>query len=177
MLTLSLLRHAKAAVGDAGMKDFDRPLAERGVATATLMGAYLAREGLQPDFVLASPSARTRSTCGLVFAAMPNPPEIRYEDVLYLASPRTLLGRIRRTPPEVRHLMLIGHNPGLQTLALELVATGSGKPPGKPLADLGAKLPTAGLVVLTFDHPAWTATGAQTAALARFVTPRGLAVQ
>ena len=168
MLTLSIFRHAKASQGDASTKDFDRPLAERGRTAAPLMGAYLAKEGLRPDLVLASPSARTRETCALAFAAFEKSPEIRFVDTLYLASPKTLLGRIRRTAPGIRHLMIVGHNPGLQGLAIELIAKG----PNRPLADLAAKLPTAGLVVLTLDTAGWSRAGPGTARLAQFITPR-----
>ena len=171
MLTLSIFRHAKASLGGATMKDFDRPLAERGRTAAPLMGAYLAKEGLRPDLVLSSASARTRETCALAFAAFEKPPEIRFMDVLYLASSKTLLGRIRRTPPGIRHLMLVGHNPGLQDLAIGLIATG----PKRPLADLAAKLPTGGLVVLTLETAGWGRAGPGAACLSRFITPRLLA--
>ena len=171
MLTLAILRHAKAVSGDAAMRDIDRPLAERGRAAAQLIGAYLAAEDIAPGLVLSSPSVRTRETCALAFQACATPPEIRFEDVLYLASPKTLLGRIRRTAPGIRNVLIVGHNPGLQALALALIATA----PLKLLADLGTKLPTAGLVVLTLDIASWTEAGPGTAHLDRFVTPRTLA--
>lgn len=170
MLTLSLFRHAKSSWDDAAMKDLDRPLAERGRAAAPVMGAYLAKEGLLPDLVLSSPSVRTRATCALAFSAFQSPPMILFEDVLYLASLRTLLGRIRRAENAVRHLMVVGHNPGLHELALELI----GHAPKKPLAELAAKLPTGGLVVLEFDSETWADAGPEKASLARFVTPRML---
>ena len=171
MLTLSIFRHAKAAAGDTATKDFDRPLAESGHAAAPLMGAYLANAGLKPDLVLSSPALRTRETCTAAFKALQPPPEIRFEQVLYLASPKTLIGRLRRTAPSIRHVMVVGHNPGLQALALDLIASA----PPKMLADLGTKLPTAGLVVLRLDIAGWTEIGPATASLDRFVTPRMLA--
>ncbi len=39
------------------------------------------------------------------------------EASLYLAEPEVLLECIGRTPDECRHLMLVGHNPGLLELA------------------------------------------------------------
>ena len=42
------------------------------------------------------------------------------------------------------------------------------------LAELEAKLPTGGLVVLQFDSASWTDIGPEEARLARFVTPRML---
>ena len=170
MLMLSLFRHAKSNSDDASMKDAGRPLSERGRDAAPVMGAYLAKEGLLPDLVLSSPSVRTRETCALAFQSFRSPPEILFEDVLYLASSRTLMSRIRRVESLVRHLMMVGHNPGLQELALELISNG----PKQPLAELEAKLPTGGLVVLQFDSASWTDIGPEEARLARFVTPRML---
>ena len=167
MLTLSLFRHAKSGWDDAHLKDIDRPLSERGLRAAAAMGAYMSSEAIRPELVLASPSVRTRETCRQAFAAMHSAPEITFEDVVYLASPRTLLALIRRTPASVGHLMVVGHNPGLHALALELVA----KAERKPLAALTTKLPTAGLVVLEFDLADWSRVSPRTAHLARFMTP------
>ncbi len=173
MLTLSIFRHAKSSWDGAGQKDFDRPLSDRGIAAAPVMGDYLAKERLLPDLVLSSPSARTRTTCALAFAALSPPPQIIFEDALYLASQRTLLGRIRRVDATVRHLMVVGHNPGLQGLALVLIGAGKSKPVvDKPAADLAQKLPTAGLVVLQFETDDWATVGPGTGQLARFITPR-----
>ncbi len=170
MLTLTLFRHAKSSWDVSGKKDIDRPLSDRGSAAAPVMGTYMANEQLAPDLVLCSPAARTRATSALAFAALAPPPQIVFEAPLYLASVRTLLARIRRVDATVRHLMIVGHNPGLQSLALELIGKGN----SKPLADLSDKLPTAGLVMLEFDHGDWAKVGPGTARLARFVTPRML---
>ena len=172
MLTLSLLRHAKSDRDDAGSKDIERPLSERGRRAAPAMGAYMRAEGLVPGLVLSSTSVRTRETCQLVLGNFTPSPTVAFEDVLYLASPKTLLGRIRRTPAGIGHLMVIGHNPGLQALALELIATA----PRTKLAALAAKLPTAGLVVLELEARDWAAVMPVTARLARFVTPAMLEV-
>lgn len=178
MLTLSLFRHAKSSWTNAGQKDADRPLSARGIAAAPVMGDYLAKQQLVPDLVLSSSSVRTRETCALAFAALAPLPQVIFEDTFYLASPRTLLNRIRRVDASVRHLMIVGHNPGLQVLALDLTGAGQTSGPSsgasKPLAELAAKLPTAGLVVLEFDGDDWAAIAPGTARLARFVTPRML---
>ena len=49
MITLSLLRHAKANWDDPALKDFDRPLSRRGETAAPRMGAYMAAQRLAPD--------------------------------------------------------------------------------------------------------------------------------
>ncbi len=171
MLTLLIFRHAKSSWDEEALKDIDRPLSERGIAAAPVMGAFMVREGLLPDLVLSSPSARTRATSALAFEACQPPPEVRFEDALYLASPKTMHGRIRRVEAGVRRLMLLGHNPGLQALALDLAGGG----PKDLIAELSTKLPTAGLVVIAFDAAKWADVGSGGGRLRHFVTPRKLA--
>jgi phosphohistidine phosphatase len=172
MLTLSLLRHAKSSWGDPGLDDHARPLAERGAKAAPEIGSYLRREELRPDLVLCSGAVRTRATLALVLAALgPPAPEIRYDDALYLASPGTLLDQVRKVDPVHRHVMMIGHNPGLHALALELIGEGA----RKDIAALATKFPTAALAILEFDAGSWGEIGAGAGRLERFVTPRRLA--
>jgi phosphohistidine phosphatase len=177
MLTLSLFRHAKSDPGDPQIADIDRPLNARGRAAAPLIGDYMARERLLPDLVLCSTSVRTRETAELALAGalagsgmQLQPPETHFETVLYLASTRTLLGRIRKVGSACRHLMLIGHNPGLQSLAISLAGTGD----PKAIGAIERKLPTAALVMLTFDARSFAKIAPGSGTLARFVTPKML---
>jgi phosphohistidine phosphatase len=112
MLTLSLLRHAKSSWADSRLKDIDRPLNERGEKDAPRMGGHLARQGLVPDLVLCSPAVRTRQTLALVLPHLKPSPEIVYDDALYPGTPPAILKRLRNVAAEVRHAMIVGHNPG-----------------------------------------------------------------
>lgn len=172
MLTLTIFRHAKSDRCDPRLKDVDRPLAKRGRLAAPRIGAYLATNKLIPEFVLCSPSVRTRETARLAFSEVGARvwPEIQYDDSLYLASMRTLLARIQEVPSTIRHLMLIGHNPGLHMLAIDLI--GEGDPAA--LNALAEKLPTAALVVIVFDVRDWADLKSGTGRLSRFITPRML---
>ena len=93
MLTLSLLRHAKSGWDDSSLKDFDRPLSERGETAAPRMGAYMAAQGLAPDLVLCSPAVRACRTLDLVLPHLAGGPTVVYEDNFYLAAPSVLLQR------------------------------------------------------------------------------------
>lgn len=171
MPTLSLFRHAKSDRDDPALPDFDRPLAPRGEKAARTMGAWMERNGHRPDLVLSSPSERTRATCALAFAALNETPKLIFESALYLASPRKLLARIAAVPPDVHHLMLVGHNPGLHALATTLVASG----PRDLRALLDEKLPTAGLVIIAFDEAKSFADALPgTGRLVDFVVPKRL---
>jgi phosphohistidine phosphatase len=169
MLTLSLLRHAKSDWGDPTLQDFDRPLSERGAEAAPRMGAHMRKLGLQPDLILCSASVRTRATLTLVLAQLRlSHADIRYEDGLYLAAPAALVSRLKAVEAGPRHILLVGHNPGIQMLALELA--GSGK--RHALKAIATKFPTCGLAVLTFDIPAWSQLAPASARLVEFMTPR-----
>ena len=60
MRRLLLFRHAKAERAIAGAPDRERPLNERGLDDAGVIGAYMATHALTPDRVLISPAARTQ---------------------------------------------------------------------------------------------------------------------
>ena len=59
---LLILRHAKSSWDSDARTDFERPLAPRGLLDAPRVGAFLARQGLKPDFVVSSPAERARET-------------------------------------------------------------------------------------------------------------------
>jgi phosphohistidine phosphatase len=170
MLTLSLLRHAKSSWRDPNLADFDRPLAERGSRAAPLMGKAMSEHGLVPDLVMCSPARRTRETLDLVLAQLGANTHVELEDALYHASPQTMLELAARVPPEVRHMLLVGHNPPLHDFALKL--TGAGE---KDLREtLAAKYPTAGLAVLTFPIAGWSEIRPGSGILTLFLTPKAL---
>ncbi|CAD7023342.1 histidine phosphatase family protein [Pseudorhizobium halotolerans] len=159
---LLLLRHAKSAWPDA-VADHERPLAERGEKAAPAMGNYMAREHLIPDLALVSDARRTRQTWELVQRRLPAEVATRIDPTIYEAPAGRLLDTIRALGDSAATLLLIGHNPGLQDLALML--TGDA---------LAAKYPTAALAVIDFPVADWRQVGPGSGLLTRFVTPRSL---
>jgi phosphohistidine phosphatase len=170
MLTLSLLRHAKSSWSDPRLKDFERPLNERGETAAPRMGAFMARRGIRPDLILCSTAVRARQTLNLVLPHLKGAPELIYEDALYLASSATMLKRLHKVGAEVSHAMIVGHDPGMHTMAVELAGSGS---PGD-LGRLAEKFPTAGLAVIVFDVDAWRAVHWGGGRLKLFTAPKRL---
>jgi phosphohistidine phosphatase len=164
MATLYLLRHAKSSWDDPGLPDRERPLAPRGRRDANLLAAYLVRERIAPELILCSPAVRTRQTLELV-----RPPgRVAFLDALYGASCDELLKRLRSLPETVASVMLIGHNPGLQELALDLASGGAG------LERLEAKFPTAALATLTIAAGPWSRLASDDATLTGYVVPKQL---
>jgi phosphohistidine phosphatase len=115
--------------------------------------------------VLCSPAERTRQTLELIGVAS----TVRFEEELYAASSDALLERVRAVPDPVASVMLIGHNPGLQELALVLASAGD------ELDRLAAKFPTAALATLTLGTT-WRIVAAGDALLADYVVPKQLRV-
>ncbi|MEW9527630.1 histidine phosphatase family protein [Microbispora sp. NPDC049125] len=122
--TLVVLRHAKAA-HVPGLADPERPLTGRGERDAREAGDLI--RPLGPGLVLSSPSVRTRRTAELLGLAVPT----EIERDIYEAYADELLGLLRRTDPEVDVLVLVGHNPGVHELVMDLTgADVEGFPPG-----------------------------------------------
>lgn len=164
-----LLRHAKSDRPD-NVDDHARPLAERGRRACPLMGAYMVEQGLVPDLAMISTARRTMETWELIRAAFPKDITQIDEARIYDASAKAILDVIHETPPDVKALLLVGHNPGLHELALELIGTGS----QQNLSRLQQKYPTAALVVIDFGASKWNVTSEGTGQLERFVTPKSI---
>jgi phosphohistidine phosphatase len=168
MHTLYLLRHAKSSWSDPTLPDRARPLAKRGRRDAKRIAKHLRRTGIEPELVLCSSAERTRETLELVRPALRAAVEVRLEEELYAASSDELLERLRVIPERVASVMLIGHNPGLQDLALVLASTGT------QLERLEAKFPTAALATLTLPNTTWERLSGADAVLAAYVVPKQL---
>jgi phosphohistidine phosphatase len=169
MRRLILLRHTKSDWPN-GMVDHDRPLAKRGRRAAPLMGRVLLDRGFVPDKVLVSTAQRTVETWALASAGLIQFPPATPEPRIYEAAPHVLANVIRETDDEVQALLLVGHNPGIEALAYDLVADG----PADQRQRLSRKYPTGGLAIIdcAIDH--WTQLAAGCGTLAAFVVPRDL---
>lgn len=166
MKTLGLLRHAKSGWDDSDTRDFDRGLNARGRQGAALIGAHIQRVGPAWDRVLASSAERVRQTLA---AAMPDAaPE--WEPRLYLADTTTIF-EVLRAADDAEAVLVVGHNPGLQEMLLELVGNDTDAP---SLADAARKYPTATYAQLELDIADWADLEKGCGALTDFTRPRDL---
>ena len=169
MPTLVVLRHAKSA-WPPGVADQDRPLNDRGRRDAPAAGTWLSEELPEvPGLAVVSPARRTQQTWGLVAPELRGDVPVRLDPDVYAATGAGLLGVVRGLPPQISTAVLVGHNPGCEDLADSLA--GPGSDPGA-LAAMAVKYPTAGIAVLRLTVP-WAAATPGSAALTRFVVPRG----
>ena len=145
---LYVLRHAKSSWEDPGLDDHERPLGARGQLAVRILGEHLERQGIHPAQVLCSTARRTRET----LEGMSPSGERVIEPELYGATGPDLLERLRLVPDKTESVMVIGHNPAMQTLVLRLADPSQD---GSALATVRRKFPTGAMATLAFDC-AWT---------------------
>jgi phosphohistidine phosphatase len=164
------LRHAKSSWDDPALADHDRPLAPRGLKAARRIADHMRSAGIHPELVLCSSAQRARETLALLDPALSADVSVEIEDDLYGADASNLIDRLRRVDPEVDSAMVIGHNPGLEDLAIELAGGGD----ADALAQLHAKFPTAALATLDLGTGGWAGLDRGTASLTGLALPRRL---
>jgi phosphohistidine phosphatase len=169
MKSLTLLRHAKSGWDDAVSRDFDRPLNPRGRRAARTVGQEMKAQGLAFDLVLASPARRVIETLEEV-AAVFGPLNAEFDQRLYLASTATLIDIVRAAPAEADRLLLVGHNPGLEELALGL----SGRDEGPLRREVEVKYPTGTVAEIALPVERWAEVGEGKGRIERFIRPRDL---
>jgi phosphohistidine phosphatase len=167
-IELLILRHAKSDWDSGAGADFDRPLTARGKHDAPKIGAWLRREGLVPDHVVSSPAQRARQTAVKACKALGiDKDQIAWDPAIYEATLTALLGVLGRCPPSASRVLLIGHNPGLDTLLEHLC--------GAPLepSDDGKLLATGTLARLELAS-GWAPLVPGSARLISIIRPRNL---
>jgi len=174
--TLWLLRHAKAVADPPeGGEDFDRVLAPRGRRDAAALGHLLALRGTGsgpggeplPQLALVSPAARTMATADLVLAGLTPPPRRVAPADLYEAGPEDMLRHLRRLDDDLQSVMVVGHNPTAQWLALGLLDH-KDKDRDKILR---RGFPTCALGIYRLEIADWADVGGECAVLSDLLTP------
>ncbi|CAL9598832.1 SixA phosphatase family protein [Streptomyces sp. enrichment culture] len=164
---LFVLRHAKSAWPE-GVADHDRPLSARGRRDAPAAGRALADAGRLPGQALCSTAVRARLTWEGASAQWGTPPPVRFDPRLYMAGVPELLAVLHEVPDEIRTVLLIGHNPGLEDLVLTLAGDGL----DDALDRVRVKFPTSAIAVLAW-RGGWPDLTAGSALLTSFTVPRG----
>ena len=163
---LSILRHAKSDWDDPGLADFDRPLNKRGREAAQAVRRAIGERGLTFDYILSSPSVRTRETLERLGLAE----RAHWEEALYQATRGMLMRIVKSLPASAELALIVGHNPGLHEIVLDL-----SKPDSKGLRDsVWAKFPTGALASIEFDCEEWSELTAGAGTIVELILPREL---
>jgi len=113
-----LLRHAEAVDEDVDLSDESRYLTVRGRKHALALGRTMARLGIAPAAVVASPLVRAVQTAELVAASAC--PDVSVETLEALA-PGRMIGRALPLVSERDGTLFVGHEPSLSALTAALL--------------------------------------------------------
>ncbi|PWL17909.1 histidine phosphatase family protein [Falsochrobactrum shanghaiense] len=148
MSQLLLLRHAKAVKAKPAMSDFERPLANEGLAALDLLAEAMKKSNLFPQRVVLSGSCRTRETAFGLIERLGVEIETIIDDGIYHGGPGDYMKAIMQHG-DVERLMLVAHNPTIEELALSLCGHGN----TDSIARLISGFPTAALATISFEKP------------------------
>lgn len=166
MKTLYLLRHAKSSWDDPDLKDFERPLAERGLRDIPLIAErFCAREG-STESITCSPAIRTKSTAKLLAELIDFPvDDISSNPELYFAGASMFLKAASLVDENCESAMLVGHNPAITDFVNAMTSSDSGN------GDID-NIPTCGLVELSLAIENWSDIQFGNATLVEFDYPK-----
>lgn len=167
MKRLGLLRHAKSDWDDLSLRDFDRGLNARGRKGARLMGDHIKTQGGRWDLALASPAERVKLTLEASGLDLP----VQFEESAYLADSSSLMQLLSACDDTADAVLLLGHNPGLQELALELVAPDA---ENDLFREVLQKYPTAAFAMLELEIDSWQDIEPGCGRIVHFARPRDL---
>lgn len=89
------------------------------------MGGWLRGASCVPTRVLCSTARRARETWQLAQPALTVAPPVAFDQGIYEGTAAELLALVRRIPAETGTVLLLGHAPAIQDLAVMLVAASS----------------------------------------------------
>jgi phosphohistidine phosphatase len=161
-MRLLVLRHGQAKEAPSGGNDSERPLSRSGRAAVAALGSVVQR--LQPELVLCSSALRTRQTFEALELDGPDGPDLSIEPGLYGAEVNEIFEHVRGVDDGFSTVLLVGHNPGVHHLVLEL--TGGDRVPSFRPATLA-------VVGLEADH--WWEVGPSTGRIESLHVPDELA--
>jgi phosphohistidine phosphatase len=123
-MRLFLLRHGIAEDGSPHLRDFDRALTERGRAELQLIARGMRHLDVAPEPILSSPLLRAKQTAELVAPLLGG--TVKLAEELSSGADFGALQRLIGRHSDAEALMLVGHEPGLASLAAALVGAHPG---------------------------------------------------
>jgi phosphohistidine phosphatase len=144
MKTLHIVRHGKSTWDMPGISDLDRPLLEKGMSNAFLMGEILSKKYGKPGLIISSHANRALHTALLFARSMRvSMNVIQINEKLYESETSSVIEIVEETNSKIDHLVIVGHNPTFTDLANLF------------LPNRIDNIPTSGVVTLQFDSKDW----------------------
>ena len=161
MKTLTLIRHAKSSWNNPGLRDFDRPVNDRGKRDLPHMAERFAESYGAPELIVSSPAKRARKTArGFAKAVGLEKDDVSFEERIYEAWLDTLLEIVWSLDDGVDDAVLVGHNPTFTELCEWLSGAGI------------ANMPTCAVARIELDVERWSEVGRRSGSLVSFDYPK-----
>lgn len=143
MKQLILVRHAKSS-WDAPLRDYDRPLASKGIQDAHLVSSNISGQ-MPKTFLVWSSAAKRASETAMIFAQNISFPieSIIFKEELYTFDERKLEQVIKSCSDDYDHLLVFGHNEAITNFVNKF---------GNTFID---NVSTSGFVNIIFDQNSW----------------------
>lgn len=158
------MRHAKSSWSDPTLKDFDRPLNERGDIDAPRMGEYLKELGLIPDQMIGSSALRAKQTLLKVCKELSlDSKNITWDEDLYFRGTLSYIHALKRVRAESSVAIVTGHFP----MVSDVVSALTGK-------EFQKHFSTAGIACLEANIESWDELEEGICEMKWFVRPKDL---
>ncbi len=143
MKNLLLMRHGKSS-WELNVSDENRPLKQRGINDAQLVGAELSKKSLAIDYAFSSPANRALHTAMICLKALRfSMDEFKVVHELYDFSGGQVIDFVKSCPDDLNTILIFGHNHAFTHIANSL---------GNKHID---NVPTSGFVHLQFNEDSW----------------------
>jgi phosphohistidine phosphatase len=144
MKTVLMIRHAKSSWSDLSLKDFDRPLNDRGEGNAALMAKRLDKKKLGIDYFITSPALRAQTTASIMAKELGiKKSHVLFVPSLYEPTVHAFYSAIASAPDDANTIAVVSHNPGITDFVNTLTTT--------RMDDM----PTAAIFAVTADTNDW----------------------
>lgn len=174
MKYLTIIRHAKSSWDNPRLTDHDRTLNERGRRAAPAVATFLHRTYFgggdtpallpPPERIVTSTAVRAVSTGQIMQEIIGLPVEdLERNSRLYLAEPAVILNEVRDLDENLKHVIMVGHNPGMHEFADRILARAH-----------VPKMPTCTAVLMMLPYAYWGLCDWSEAQLLGYVTPKSL---
>jgi phosphohistidine phosphatase len=118
MKTLMLMRHAKSDWSDGSLRDFDRPLNDRGESEAPSVGEKLVTLKIKPELFISSPAMRAKMTAIAVAEKVNyNMEKIVWNESFYFGYTSEIIESLKQLDEKISSVIIFGHNPTWSAIA------------------------------------------------------------
>ena len=143
--TLHIVRHGKALQDYRSIRDYDRPLIEKGIVNNIAIARQLHAKYTTPGLIISSFAARALHTAHIFAQEMSYPHVlVQVNENLYLDGEREIESILESLPDEIESVMIVGHNPDVTYVANTYSLQGI------------SSIPTSGVVTIRFDVGCWS---------------------